>query len=183
MWLTGQFGDDHGDLGEDGVDVATNTSRHRRSGREDREVAVFEAAVPPNPLVAEALELLPEGATALRSTLLARLSVSGSTPETLDVARRRAEEALDQHPPAVGPAHCGGPSPSTVAVWNERAVATPPPRPTRRRPPPDRTPRPTTAGLRRRPALTPRLIQVHVPSGVFVMTTDNNALTRSRRAG
>ena len=46
-------------------------------------------------LVAEALALLPEGATALRSTLLARLSVSGSTPETLDVARRRAEQALD----------------------------------------------------------------------------------------
>ncbi|MGH8984741.1 MAG: ATP-binding protein, partial [Acidimicrobiia bacterium] len=46
-------------------------------------------------LVAEALALVPESATELRSTLLARLSVSGSTPETLDVARRRAEQALE----------------------------------------------------------------------------------------
>jgi tetratricopeptide (TPR) repeat protein len=46
-------------------------------------------------LVAEALALLPEEDKALRSTLLARLSVSGSTPETLDVAGRRAREALE----------------------------------------------------------------------------------------
>lgn len=45
--------------------------------------------------VADALALLPDGPKALRSTMLARLSVSGSTPETLDVARRRAEEALE----------------------------------------------------------------------------------------
>ena len=45
-------------------------------------------------LVAEALALLPDDATRLRSMLLARLSVAAATPETQDIARQRAEEAV-----------------------------------------------------------------------------------------
>jgi hypothetical protein len=47
-------------------------------------------------VVGEALDLLPPDATALRSMLLARLSVAGMTPDDgADVARRRAEEAVE----------------------------------------------------------------------------------------
>jgi predicted ATPase len=46
-------------------------------------------------LVADALELLPDGATELRSMLLARLSVTAATPETMATARQRATDALD----------------------------------------------------------------------------------------
>lgn len=45
-------------------------------------------------LVTDALACLPEEASRLRSMLLARLSVAAATPQTLDVCRRRAEEAL-----------------------------------------------------------------------------------------
>jgi tetratricopeptide (TPR) repeat protein len=45
-------------------------------------------------LVADTLALLPQNETRLRSMLLARLSVAAATPETLDLARGRAEEAL-----------------------------------------------------------------------------------------
>jgi predicted ATPase len=45
-------------------------------------------------LVADALEQLPEDAIALRSMLLARLSVAAATPETASIARQRANEAL-----------------------------------------------------------------------------------------
>lgn len=46
-------------------------------------------------LVADALTMLPESATRLRSMLLARLSVTASTPATQGIARRRAQAALD----------------------------------------------------------------------------------------
>ena len=46
-------------------------------------------------LVADALELLPDGAAELRSMLLARLSVTAATPETMTTARQRATDALD----------------------------------------------------------------------------------------
>lgn len=46
-------------------------------------------------LVADALERLPDDATALRSMLLARLSVAAATPETVSIARHRANEALE----------------------------------------------------------------------------------------
>ncbi len=45
-------------------------------------------------LVADALARLPEDETRLRSMLLARLSVAAATPETLDLARIRAEQAI-----------------------------------------------------------------------------------------
>ena len=45
-------------------------------------------------LVAAALDALPADAHALRSMLLARLSVSAATPDTMDLARARAEDAL-----------------------------------------------------------------------------------------
>ena len=45
-------------------------------------------------LVANALELLPEDATALRSMLLARLSVTAARPETMQAALHRAQESL-----------------------------------------------------------------------------------------
>lgn len=45
-------------------------------------------------LVEQALAALPSDATRLRSALLARLSVAGATPETLELARSRAEDAL-----------------------------------------------------------------------------------------
>ena len=46
-------------------------------------------------LVGEALAALPEGAIELRSMLLARLSVTGATPETMPLARERAAAALE----------------------------------------------------------------------------------------
>ena len=46
-------------------------------------------------LVADALDRLPADATALRSMLLARLSVAAATPETMPIARHRANEALE----------------------------------------------------------------------------------------
>ena len=46
-------------------------------------------------LVAQALEALPVDATELRSMLLARLSVTAASPETMATARERAGEALD----------------------------------------------------------------------------------------
>jgi hypothetical protein len=46
-------------------------------------------------LVAEALTELPDEALDLRSMLLARLSVTAATPETMELARRRAQEALE----------------------------------------------------------------------------------------
>ncbi len=46
-------------------------------------------------LVADALELLPDSAAELRSMLLARLSVTAATPETMATARQRATDALD----------------------------------------------------------------------------------------
>jgi hypothetical protein len=46
-------------------------------------------------LVADALDLLPGDAYALRSTLLARLSVTAATPETMTTARQRATQALE----------------------------------------------------------------------------------------
>ena len=45
-------------------------------------------------LVADALDRLPDDAIALRSMLLARLSVAAATPETVSIARQRADEAL-----------------------------------------------------------------------------------------
>lgn len=45
-------------------------------------------------LVADALDLLPDGAAELRSLLLARLSVTAATPETMTTARQRATDAL-----------------------------------------------------------------------------------------
>ena len=45
-------------------------------------------------LVAAALDALPADAHAMRSMLLARLSVSAATPDTMDLARARAEDAL-----------------------------------------------------------------------------------------
>ena len=45
-------------------------------------------------LVTSALELLPGDATALRSTLLARLSVTAARPETMPAALHRAQESL-----------------------------------------------------------------------------------------
>jgi hypothetical protein len=45
-------------------------------------------------LVADALALLPADAIGLRSMLLARLSVTAATPETMDAAQARASEAL-----------------------------------------------------------------------------------------
>ena len=45
-------------------------------------------------LVADALELLPDGAAELRSMLLARLSVADASPETMSTARQRANDAL-----------------------------------------------------------------------------------------
>jgi predicted ATPase len=46
-------------------------------------------------VVADALALLPADAVRLRSMLLARLSVAATTSETMEVARRRAEEAVE----------------------------------------------------------------------------------------
>jgi predicted ATPase len=46
-------------------------------------------------LVADALERLPADATALRSMLLARLSVAAATPETVSISRHRATEAFE----------------------------------------------------------------------------------------
>ncbi len=46
-------------------------------------------------LVADALEALPGEAVALRSMLLARLSVTAATPETMETARQRARAALE----------------------------------------------------------------------------------------
>jgi tetratricopeptide (TPR) repeat protein len=46
-------------------------------------------------MVADALALLPGDEPRLRSMLLARLSVTAATPETVGVARERAEQALD----------------------------------------------------------------------------------------
>lgn len=46
-------------------------------------------------LISDALSRLPVGAARLRSMLLARLSVAAATPETLDLARQRADEALE----------------------------------------------------------------------------------------
>ena len=45
-------------------------------------------------LVADALDLLPVDAAELRSMLLARLSVTAATPETMATARQRAIDAL-----------------------------------------------------------------------------------------
>ncbi len=45
-------------------------------------------------MVARALELLPGDSTALRSTLLARLSVAAARPETMQEALHRAQESL-----------------------------------------------------------------------------------------
>lgn len=55
-------------------------------------------------LVADALERLPDDATALRSMLLARLSVAAATPETVSIARHRAHEALELAQSAGDPA-------------------------------------------------------------------------------
>ena len=55
-------------------------------------------------LVADALERLPDDATALRSMLLARLSVAAATPETVAIARHRANEALELAQSAGDPA-------------------------------------------------------------------------------
>jgi hypothetical protein len=46
-------------------------------------------------LITDALARLPEDSSRLRSMLLARLSVAAATPQTVDVARRRAEAALE----------------------------------------------------------------------------------------
>ena len=55
-------------------------------------------------LVADALEQLPDDAIALRSMLLARLSVAAATPETVSIARHRATEALELAQSADDPA-------------------------------------------------------------------------------
>ena len=55
-------------------------------------------------LVADALERLPDDAIALRSMLLARLSVAAATPETVSISRRRATEALELAQSAADPA-------------------------------------------------------------------------------
>ncbi len=46
-------------------------------------------------LVADALDALPDDAIELRSMLLARLSVTAATPETMETARQRAAAALE----------------------------------------------------------------------------------------
>ncbi len=58
-------------------------------------------------LIAEALDWLPADAVRLRSMLLARLSVAAATPQTMDVARQRAEEALRLAQSADDPALIG----------------------------------------------------------------------------
>jgi tetratricopeptide (TPR) repeat protein len=55
-------------------------------------------------LVADALERLPDDATALRSMLLARLSVAAATPETVSISRQRAAEAFELAQSAGDPA-------------------------------------------------------------------------------
>jgi predicted ATPase len=84
-------------------------------------------------LVAEALAVLPDDALDLRSMLLARLSVTAATPETMELARRRAAEALNlaqqagdgrliaQALAAVNDAH-GGPAYTTLRRDNADAI-------------------------------------------------------------
>jgi AAA ATPase domain len=84
-------------------------------------------------LVAEALTALPDDALDLRSMLLARLSVTAATPETMELARQRAAEALElaqqvaderliaQALAAVNDAH-GGPAYTTLRRDNADAI-------------------------------------------------------------
>jgi hypothetical protein len=58
-------------------------------------------------LIGDTLEWLPADAVRLRSMLLARLSVADATPQTMDVARQRAEEALRLAQSAGDPALIG----------------------------------------------------------------------------